>query len=583
MPRTKKTNTPNDIKQSNLQETVKWSNPKNYKILKYVHNPQLDELYQKWEIKPNNFSSKIDISKFMTEEVVPYNKYFDLNYESAWENKLYNLKVPPNFKYNSITYQDIENGKYLSTNDDKSGNKISITTEKKYLSEVKTLDTFKNLDDLEPNANVNLDWMIKYEHLLIPDLIKQSNDSNWTLATFNNKIKAIRRYIKIMCGDNNELRIKYSVLYGNLDYILKFEIGDNQVGDDGGDLMYMKDLYDIVDALYDRFKIYYDDNWNLKDKNSINEAWKANMNFLSVASMVWDYPSRSDKFDTVIIRNKEEAIDKKTYLVNDGDHLLYWIYKKDIKDIGKPYVLAPFEKNGLEGDQKKLNDAIKLSLKLFPRNYLFGTKNFNWKKNGENPPQAKNVSDWVGNLSKSQKNKNGIETNFLIQRFPKLVNKSMGINLFRRSFVTHWIEKMNNNDKRKMVHAMLTSFAKIDTHYKRKFDTIQQKSSVKLEYIPEKDKNTVNNPITIQDNQQKTTETTKIDIKKPMTGSERQQKYYADKKNDKKFKENREKIELKRTIRELNEGKKIFNKMKKETIEKYKISVKDGKYISSIL
>ena len=97
MPRTKKTNTPNDIKQSNLQETVRYSNPKNYKILKYVDNPQLDELYQKWQIKPNNFSSKIDISKFMTEEVVPYNKYFDLNYESAWQNKLYNLKVPPNF------------------------------------------------------------------------------------------------------------------------------------------------------------------------------------------------------------------------------------------------------------------------------------------------------------------------------------------------------------------------------------------------------------------------------------------------------------------------------------------------------
>ena len=62
MPRTKKTNTPNDIKQSNLQETVKWSNPKNYKILKYVDNAQLDELYQKWEIKPNNFSSKINSS-----------------------------------------------------------------------------------------------------------------------------------------------------------------------------------------------------------------------------------------------------------------------------------------------------------------------------------------------------------------------------------------------------------------------------------------------------------------------------------------------------------------------------------------
>ena len=579
MPR--KTNNKQPPKQNN---NINYSTPDKYKILKYTENETLNKLYNEWNIKIDNFTNKMNISKLMNEEIIPYNKYFDENFTSSWENKLYNLHLPNNFKdFKTIKYEDIRGGKFLKITEQANATKIAQSTENKYLSSLLSLDTFKNLDDLTDATNLN--WLIENEQLLIPDLIKQSNRSNWTLATFNDKFKAIIRYFKIMLGENHELRIKYSVLYGNLDYIIKFDKGDNKSGD--GDVMYFKDLLKIVEYLENLFKSYYKDGWVLKDKTQINNAFKVNMEFLAVACMVWDYPSRSDKYDTVIITDPKSATEKKTYLVNDGEHLLYWIYKKDIKDIGRPYVVVPLEKNGLEGDQKRLNDAIKLSLELFPRKYLFISKNVNWKNDipeNINPSRQALVSDWVRDLTKSKPNKNNIETNMLLRLYPKLVTKKLGINLFRRSFVTHYIDKMNNNQKRKMVHAMLTSFTKIDTYYKRTFDTPEEKSKVKLEYIePEEDTNqiVINDNISVEKND--------ITPPKVLTGAERQAKYYRKMKTDPEFQEKRSKIEndplrkVKRVIRELNQGKKNFKTMLSSTIKEYGITYKDGVYVSSKL
>jgi len=562
-----------EIKQSNLDQTIRYSDPNKYKVLKYKNNPTLDELYKDWNIKPDRFSKKINVSSFFKKTVVPYMKYFDSKYESPWENQIYNLTVDINIKFDSIAVEDIRNGKYLSINEDKDGKqKIAQKTENSYLSAITSLDSYNMFKDLSDMTN--LDWLIYQEDEVLKSLITQSNNNNWTLATFNNKIKAIRRYYLIMLGANHELRIKYSILYGALDYILQLDIGNNRVGDTGDDLMYFKDLLNIVDYLEDVFQSYYTQDWNLKNKNDINKAFSANMNFLAVACFVWDYPSRTDKYETFLIKDPKEADKKETYLVNDGNHLLYWIYRKDIKAIGRPHVVAPMEAKGLEGDQKRLNDAIKLSLKLFPRNVLFASKTINWKKeiDTDNLKPAKNVSDWVRNLSTS-KIKNGQETNHMLIKFPKLVKKNLGVNLFRRSFVTHWIEKMNHNEKKKMVHAMLTSFTKIETHYKRKFDTIEDKVNVKLEFEePEQDNTTVfvnddNNYISPA-----------IPIKQPMTNAERQKKYYANKKNDKEFQEKRKNIEnnplrkVQRVVRELNQGKKNFKMMFKSTIDEYKIS-----------
>ena len=75
---TKKNKTsPSEIKQSNLDQTIRYSDPNKYKVLKYKNNPTLDELYKDWNIKPDRFSKKINVSSYFIKTVVPYMKYFD--------------------------------------------------------------------------------------------------------------------------------------------------------------------------------------------------------------------------------------------------------------------------------------------------------------------------------------------------------------------------------------------------------------------------------------------------------------------------------------------------------------------------
>ena len=135
-----------------------------------------------------------------------------------------------------------------------------------------------------------------------------------------------------------------------------------------------------------------------------------------------------------------------------------------------------------------------------------------------------------------------------------------------------------------MAHAMLTSFAKMNTYYTRKFDTVELKSKVKLEYEEPYDYNTtidvesqneqIHRAIRITDK----VVPKPIEKKQPMTGAQRQQKYYKNMKNDKDFQEKRQDIEsnplrkIQRVVRELNQGKKNFKMMFKSTINEYKIS-----------
>jgi hypothetical protein len=360
-----------------------------------------------------------------------------------------------------------------------------------------------------------------------------------------------------------------------------------------------------VDYLEKSFTKYLDGNLNIKNISKINSAWKANLDFLSVAVMVWDYPSRSDKYDTVIIKNPDEAINNTTYLVCDDSNLPYWIYKKNVKDIGRPLVIVKLEKDGLNGLQSRLIDDISLSLKLFPRNYLFASKSIDWKKSPDVNviKKASNVSGWIRNI----KSLSAIHT-----QFPNISLKTLGINLFRRSFVTHFSDSMNNNEKRKMVHAMLTSFAKINTYYKRNFDTDKNNNKIIInnhhnvinvpDEVNEVIDDPVNDPVNLPVN-----EPVNLPVnlpinepdnepvvnteqpKRPMTNAERQRIWYANNKLKEDYKKAREKIEntderkARRYVRELNQGKKSIDEITRNTIAKYQITFVNGMYISGIL
>ena len=617
-----------NVKNSNLYST--YSIPNNYKVLTNTDNKKLDLLYKNWTIKLDRYTDKINISLFTRQELIPYNSYFDPNFQSAWENKVYNLHLPPDFsKFKSISYTDIANGLYLSSGDKLLKTKVSQETENNYINALKSLNTFKNLDD--STKNINLDWLIKYERLLIPDLIKQSNDNDWSLGTFACKFKAISRFLKLMLGELHELKIKYSMLYVSLDYIIKLEKGANSSG--GDDIMPFDDLLIIVDYLEKSFTKYLDDNLNIKNASKINSAWKANLDFLSVAVMVWDYPSRSDKYDTVIIKNPNEAIKNTTYLVCDDSNPPYWIYRKNVKDIGRPLVIVKLEKEGLNGLQSRLIDAISLSLKLFPRNYLFASKSIDWKKSPDVNviKKASNVSGWIRNI----KSLSAIHT-----QFPNISLKTLGINLFRRSFVTHFSDLMNNNEKRKMVHAMLTSFAKINTYYKRNFDTDKNNNKIiinnhhnvinvpddvnevidepieepviepviepvnepeiepeiepvnesEIESVDESVDESVNEPVDEPVDEPVNESVVNTEPPKiPMTNAERQRIWYANNKLKEDYKKARKKIEntderkARRYVRELNQGRKSIDDITRNTIAKYQISFVNGTYISGIL
>ena len=107
MPKKNKT-TPSQIKQANLEQSVRYSNPEKYTDLVYKENPNLDKRYIDWNIRPDRFSNEINVSNHFKKEVVPYMRYFDAQYESPWETKVYNLTVKPNIKFKSITIQDIQ-------------------------------------------------------------------------------------------------------------------------------------------------------------------------------------------------------------------------------------------------------------------------------------------------------------------------------------------------------------------------------------------------------------------------------------------------------------------------------------------
>jgi hypothetical protein len=506
-----------------------------WKLLTLQEDAITEDKYKDWAISLDGYSLPTQIADYL-DKVSRHQLFFDKNFQNAWANKVYMLHLPDNYDFEKeedfqeLRIEDIESGKYLGVNDDATGAKIAQKTEKGYLQNVLNLNTYKNY--LFDNNNVppeNMNWLIEKEKDLLRDLMEQSmartsrKPLGLTLTTFNGYIKAIRRYFKLMLGANHELRIKYSVLYGMIDRGIQYMKGGNEAG--GDDIMYFGDLIDITNWLHNQWVGRYgitigkrtktktykllprdapelspqdapENNIIVSKDNLTDQAWKACLIFLSVAVMVWDYPSRADKYSTIIIDDEKDATGKETYLViKKGDigpnNMPVWIYKKDIKDVGRPEVRVPMEYDGLTGWQRKLAEAIKLSLDEFPRKTLFANKNYYWdpsekqkeKQDLINNGQPKVISahtiqGWVGDVNTDPQLIEGLKKLYKrqdINPIPKI-----GIAVFRRSFVTYWSQNLNYNGRKKMVRGMLTSFTKADTYYRRDFTNPELRQRVKV-------------------------------------------------------------------------------------------------------
>jgi hypothetical protein len=186
--------------------------------------------------------------------------------------------------------------------------------------------------------------------------------------------------------------------------------------------------------------------------------------------MVYDYPSRADKYSTIIIDDEKDAIGKETYLViKDGkiapDNMPVWIYKKDIKDVGRPEVRVPMEYDGLSGWQRKLAEAIKLSLELYPRKTLIAAKNYLWEPNDNQRVKQDLVVEVLRPISYKTSSKNsdahfwnGINVWAIINFFQSFYQVNIHIYIshptlnrlsvyhFRLSVVNKWQKKNGKRD-----------------------------------------------------------------------------------------------------------------------------------------
>ena len=497
------------------EETVRYAVVSEYKKLQHQPNSdwskKIEDAWSKLNVKLGDKGNTVNVKTKMI-DMLKHRELTQKNtYENAWDNKVFamvdtrpivkvedvkdipNPRDPSKLYLRSIKIKDIQENKYLS----ELAPSIEATTEKDDIRSVVNLTRLGNLTRFRNEDN--LDWIVEHEQEVLYTWITHiagGNDKNnepYSLNTFKDIFKGLIRYSKIMLGTDNELRIKLSVLYMPLSHFDDWKVGEN-IADET--VVYFPDLLKLVDILEEKCfetkevpkrnkigqtiieKVKLGDYYKIKDFNQYQY-------FLACAIMVWDYPSRSDKYNTTIIQKEEEATEKKTYLVvpTDGSPCK-WIFREDKKsreankqknnkgEIIDPAIPRALNYNDtLVGQlQKRLDICLKSGLEQFPRTSLF----INKTRKKPTPVSEKTVSGWVAS------------------EIPEMegTGKILGINLFRHSFVSAFWPTMKHNQMEIMEYAMLTSIKKMMSHYYKKIDTPEARYRTRL-YRTQKDGNIV--------------------------------------------------------------------------------------------
>ena len=150
-------------------------------------------------------------------------------------------------------------------------------------------------------------------------------------------------------------------------------------------------------------------------------------------------------------------------------------------------------------------------------------------------------------------------------------NKNIGVNSLRSSYASYWLPKLNQNQVQRIAFLMRTSPAMLYKNYLKKSD------EEIITYSDEKQEET-------KPNKERTKLTNEQKEEYNNNRKDYYKQYYESKKELllEKAKINDKANYGTRIVRELNQNKKDFEKMKEETKEKYKIifDKKKNEYIS---
>jgi hypothetical protein len=542
MPRKKKEGNYNKIEPYKKIETYKELQIKDDEI-----NKRIEHLYKNniWKLEDNlkNFKQ--------------YLKNINETTEIAWLNNIQYLDNTSNKKaLNNIGLKELQQGKYIDKYIENK-KKISPKTDEKYAKRIifwtKTFEPFKSYQDKD-----DLMWIVTNNRLLMYDILNYHNNNNHSISSLNSDFKTLVRIIKLLLGSEDELRYKYSTLQTGLTDIENMgdDLNDIATKQEENQFVLYEDLLALIEELEQSYITKYNE-LNPRTRNDPskhpNSLFNIHQDILALAIYVWDFPSRYEKYGLEFITDIKDVETGKNYILlpkeNEAVKLIFNEIKKDHKPIN--YYLE-IDIPELKDLNKRLSELLIKSYKTYPRKYLFvGRRNTKLQK----PVQSSTIATRLRNI---------------------LNNKNICVDGLRSAFVSYYLPRMNNTNRKITAHRMRTSIEIMHrSYFKNVYNSLDNSCKAKIEIkeaIPEEIKEAI--PIK-----------TKKEI-----GKEAWVRWYAKDINKELHRErvkksgNNPKSYAKRMVRELNANKITFNSIKQSTIDKYSIKKNDneGKYYTDL-
>lgn len=586
MPPKKKTNAkPNNTRhgtqegqQTNVEE---YKSPEKYKVLHIVNDDLSNKIKELYDNNSWNLKSLFQELQENLDEMGNKGKI-------SWQNKIQylELKNKNSYKktYEPVSLEAFANGDFKNKYIDKKDNKA--TTEKMYAGRISYF-----IDQFFPQykKEKDLEWIIRNQRELIYKLLKYHNDKNNAIPTINKDFKVLVRVIKLMLGEEHELRYKFSALQ------IAFTDLEN-MADDLNKVKSKQELRSFVpyeqllDICDDLERQYYEGLDKLSPENRENGKKHSNNLFnihqllLAFALNVWDYPSRREKYTMSFLKNEKEALSNKNYIVVPDNNNCKVILNEVVKE-HKP-ISYTLNSPAILQLNKRLCELLKMSHKVYPRTHIFIAAN-GWQNQKLTQVAAPTVSIWLRKYVSS---------------------KNIGIDTFRSSFVSYYFPKFNNRQRYVLKTRMRTSMDIMMRSYLKFYSSPDDLVNVKIEPDDELlnvvDQGTnISNAISVNNDEQDDMQD-EIDINQNDTDErntnklpqlpndpvqevdiqEKRRDYFKKWYQSEKNKENKKKklrdpaTYAARYVNELNSGKLSYERLHPNTIAKYNIKVKDGIY-----
>ena len=495
-----------------------------------------------------------------------YKKHCDelgKSFNNAWDNSIMLLDYKwdnmdaSNIIINNITLKELEAGKYsnLYINGQKANN---IKTDAAYANRIqffiKTFPCFTKY-----KTNEDLSWVAINNRELLLEIFKYHNDNKRSLATINKDIKALLRVIKLLVGEDSELRYKMSALQVAFTELENNRDDENMILTENEKRQFInyEKLLEILDKLQMDYQYSINKLPKYDRKNGMkhnDELFYKHQIILALALNIWDFPSRHEKFTMDIIYDSSLAEKDKNYILlkklKNGkvSTIVYFIFNENVKKHNA--ISYKLDSTQLKEYNKKLSKLIKYSFDTYPRPYLFLGKD-NWVKQNFAKASFNMICEWLRNVD---------------------INKNICIDGFRSAFESYYYPTLNNKQKEIMKIRMRTSRDIIERFYLKFEKELPDKAEEKPDKAEEK-------PDKAEEKLDKAEE-------KPLSLAERKRlnykKWYEVNKQKKlAYNHNRNidpKTKQRNILNDLNTGKTTLDNYKKETINKYKIYQRNEKF-----